>query len=138
MTFIVDGTNGLTFPDSTTQTKGLPAPSTSGNVLRSDGTNWTTSASSEVGVGQTWQNVLASRAAATTYTNSTGRPIKVLFTVTSATTTVTGTVNGFTITIGAGAGAYYNIAHYFAVIPDGNTYSISAFPGGNQTWLELR
>lgn len=32
---------------------------------------------SSIGVGQTWQNVLASRALNTTYTNSTGRPIMI-------------------------------------------------------------
>lgn len=32
---------GVQFPDSTTQTTALPAPSTAGNVLTSNGTNWT-------------------------------------------------------------------------------------------------
>lgn len=47
---------GITFPDATTQTTAaLPA----------------------IGVGKTWQNVVASRAAGTVYTNSTGYSIQV-------------------------------------------------------------
>lgn len=49
---------------------------TSGQVLQSDGDgsfSWGTGG--QLGVGQTWQNVLASRALGTTYTNSTGKPI---------------------------------------------------------------
>jgi hypothetical protein len=41
MTMIVDGSNGLTFPDNTLQTAGVPAPGTAGNVLQSNGTIWT-------------------------------------------------------------------------------------------------
>ena len=55
------------------------APGTSGNVLTSNGTTWQSTApvASGVGVGQTWQNVLGSRARNTNYTNSTGKPIMV-------------------------------------------------------------
>lgn len=41
MTMIVDGSNGLTFPDNTLQTAGVPAPGTAGNVLQSNGSIWT-------------------------------------------------------------------------------------------------
>ena len=60
------------------------APSTSGNVLTSNGTTWTSAAPSGLGVGQTWQSV--TRTSGTTYTNSTGKPIVLLrrFTVTTA------------------------------------------------------
>jgi hypothetical protein len=44
MTMIVDGSNGLTFPDNTLQTAGVPAPGTAGNVLQSNGTIWTSAA----------------------------------------------------------------------------------------------
>jgi len=55
MSFIINGTAGATFPDSTTQATGVPAPSTSGNVLTSNGTAWTsaTPASSAGGATQT-------------------------------------------------------------------------------------
>jgi hypothetical protein len=50
------------------------APSTSGNVLTSDGTTWTSvTPAGGIGIGQTWQDV--TRAFGTNYTNSTGKPI---------------------------------------------------------------
>ena len=53
------------------------SPSTTGNVLTSNGTVWASSAPTTIGVGQTWQDVTASRAAGVTYTNSTGKPIQI-------------------------------------------------------------
>jgi hypothetical protein len=53
-------------------------PGTSGNLLTSDGTSWISSSPIGVGIGQTWQNVTASRAMGTTYTNSTGKPIMLI------------------------------------------------------------
>ena len=41
MSIILNGTAGVTFPDSVTQASGVPAPSTTGNVLTSNGTIWT-------------------------------------------------------------------------------------------------
>jgi hypothetical protein len=44
MTTIINGSSpSIIFSDSTTQSTGLPAPSTSGNVLTSNGTAWTSS-----------------------------------------------------------------------------------------------
>jgi len=44
MSTIIDGTAGITFPNSTTQAFAVPAPSTSGNVLTSNGTAWASQA----------------------------------------------------------------------------------------------
>jgi hypothetical protein len=41
MTMIISGSDGLTFPDNTLQTAGVPSPGTAGNVLQSNGTIWT-------------------------------------------------------------------------------------------------
>jgi hypothetical protein len=41
MTIILNGTTGVTFPDGQTQDVGVPDPGTSGNVLTSNGTIWT-------------------------------------------------------------------------------------------------
>jgi hypothetical protein len=50
------------------------APSTSGNVLTSNGTTWTSVApAGGIGIGQTWQAV--TRNFGTNYTNDTGKPI---------------------------------------------------------------
>lgn len=51
MSFIIDGTNGETFPNGSTQTVGIAAPGTSGNVLTSNGTAWTSAAAAAFDVG---------------------------------------------------------------------------------------
>lgn len=53
------------------------APSTSGNVLTSNGTTWTSATpAGGIGIGQTWQQV--TRTLGTTYTNNTGKPIMLI------------------------------------------------------------
>jgi len=44
MSVIINGTAGVTFPDSVLQTSGVPGPGTSGNVLTSTGTIWASQA----------------------------------------------------------------------------------------------
>jgi hypothetical protein len=44
MPITINGTAGITFPDSVLQTSGVPAPGTAGNVLTSNGTIWTSAA----------------------------------------------------------------------------------------------
>ena len=57
--------------------KTLPAASLTGTLPAIDGSSLT--GIPNLGVGQTWTNVLASRSAGVTYTNSTGKPIVVMF-----------------------------------------------------------
>jgi hypothetical protein len=126
------------------------APSTSGNVLTSNGTTWTSATPAGIGVGQTWTNVTGSRSYGTTYTNSTGKPIYV--SVSGASTSPAGGGIQFYIggTLIAQQGAtqsasilsYHNIT---MIVPDGITYSANAIPGGGgqggsslQQWFELR
>jgi hypothetical protein len=95
-----------------------------------------------LGVGQTWTDVTASRAAGVTYTNGTGRPIMVSVSYGDGSVQgqVTCIVNGVTITsiIFDNAGALQGGGASF-VVPVGQTYSSS--PGsGNQPivlWAEL-
>ncbi|UFK92836.1 MULTISPECIES: phage tail protein [Providencia] len=102
-------------------------------------------AGSGLGYGQTWQNVKASRAVGTVYTNSTGKPIVLLVTAsTSANDRMNGInihVNGVVIatsmTYGNGAKAPVS-----AIIPHGATYKID-YPSGTVSpfihqWFELR
>jgi len=116
------------------------APSTSGNVLTSDGTNWASAVPDpSLGVGQTWQNVKASRALSTTYTNSTGSPIEVSVAIISATaqSAISLTVDG--IVVGYATNQFGDRALYgtfSAVIPNGSTYSASG--ASVQYWSELR
>jgi hypothetical protein len=128
------------------------APSTSGNVLTSDGTTWTSAAPAGIGVGQTWTDVTGSRAIGTTYTNSTGKPIQVSISVNSQTSVgcyVRFYINGSVV---ARQGSSQNDsadvrANVSLIVPNGNTYKIeNADQAGNngqgqivlQTWWELR
>jgi hypothetical protein len=122
----------------------LVAPSTSGNVLTSNGTTWTSAAATSIGVGQTWQNVTGSRALATTYTNSTGKPIQV--SVSGFGSPSGGTfefyINGILVstngTTSLASGSSY--ASFSLIIPNGNTYSCSVASGNSSliSWYELR
>ena len=117
----------------------LVAPSTTGNLLTSNGTTWTSAAPASLGVGQTWQT--PTRARDTTYTNSTGKPIMIAVSgiSTGVSAVITGSVNGVEIIAGGtstGANAY--VAGFSLVIPNSATYSVG---GGNCTltyWAELR
>lgn len=90
-------------------------------------------AMSSIGYGQTWQDVSGSRAATTTYYNTTGRPIQIAASVLHATLNPTLTVNGVVVlTCVVNARANIQI-----VIPPGASYAIT-----NATtiynWTELR
>jgi hypothetical protein len=86
---------------------------------------------SSLGYGQTWQNVTGSRAAATTYYNTTGKPITVK--VVSGTSLGGVTVGGVVVTSGISA----NVITDTFVVPAGMSYSIVTLTGGFN-WLELR
>jgi hypothetical protein len=124
----------------------LVAPSTSGNILTSNGTTWTSAAPSGVGMGQTWQNLTASRAYDTTYTNSTGKPIAVSVSGQSTSNgsfvhivSVNGNEISYQTTYAANAGYIHNI---FFIVPNSATYSVTGTGGTNTTslsiWSELR
>lgn len=81
-----------------------------------------------IGSGQTWQNVLPSRLSGTVYTNTTGKPI--MFNVSVATGTVTGTVDGIKVTV---TGGFY----VSAIVPNGSTYSATT-SSTLAHWAELR
>jgi hypothetical protein len=119
------------------------APSTSGNVLTSNGTTWTSATpAGGIGIGQTWQNVIGSRASGVTYTNSTGKPIMV---ATSSTN-----VNGFSYMAsycdgimlssasGATPSATPSSTGFSFIVPAGSTYSVTFSGTGINTWVELR
>ena len=103
------------------------------------------SAGSGLGYGQTWQDVKASRAVGTVYTNSTGKPIVLLITAsTSANDRMNGInihVNGVVIATSMtfGNGAKTPVS---AVIPNNTTYKVD-YPSGTSSpfihqWFELR
>jgi hypothetical protein len=95
-----------------------------------------TSAANALGVGQTWQDVTASRAASTTYTNSTGRPIFISVRMEQDDGTLNLTVDGLMIgRTGYTAGPVnYTLT---AIVPAGSTYLVTT-TGGTLFWYELR
>jgi len=142
---VANGGTGVTTSTGTTNnvlsnspTLVSPALGTPASGVLTNCTGTATALNAGIGVGQTWTNVLASRAAATTYTNSTGKPIYVLITCTSGGTTIVGTVNGLTFNTGIGSGAYYNCSTLYLVVPNGSTYRTNSFGAGSQSWHELR
>lgn len=95
-------------------------------------------AQAEIGVGQTWQNLTSSRAASTTYTNSTGKPIQIIIVGSqpsqgTQSLTVNGNVIASQTTVSGGASTLS------AIIPGSSTYSWSGNNGATvSTWYELR
>tara|TARA_R110000822_G_scaffold182404_3_gene321991 strand:- start:2235 stop:2549 length:315 start_codon:yes stop_codon:yes gene_type:complete len=91
--------------------------------------------SSLIGVGQTWEAVTGSRSLGTTYTNSTGKPIHVLVTITAGGGISDLTVGGVLIAKFETQSTVYTQCGF--IVPDGVTYVISS----NEVlilWAELR
>jgi hypothetical protein len=119
MAFNINGTTGLTFNNGSTQDVG------------------------GVGIGQTWQNVTASRSTGTTYTNSTGKPICFMMTLVSSAVSndyVELTIGGTTIFfIAAVVVSGVVFGQNMAIIPPGATYSYTSARGNTgKSVYELR
>lgn len=84
-----------------------------------------------LGVGQTWQDVKASRASGVTYTNTTTRPIMVSIAEGSDGSREL-TVDGLLVAYSGGVSADSTMQ---AIVPIGSTY---LFTGAFINWLELR
>ncbi|WP_430310018.1 hypothetical protein [Pseudomonas sp. PONIH3] len=93
-------------------------------------------AAQALGVGQTWQDVRASRAANVTYTNTSGRPIMVTLSQPSHLGLVLKyTINGLEV-MWSSSGSQIGISDTASfLVPHGSTYSSNFLPA---TWLELR
>jgi hypothetical protein len=86
-----------------------------------------------IGQGQTWQNVVASRAAGTLYTNSTSRPITVIICCAYAQSNMTVYVDSVAFLV---TGPYGNsvILSATLIVPPGSTYKADSV----SYWMELR
>ena len=126
MSVAIDGTNGITFNNSSTQAQsaGLGTSATA----------------------QTWQNMTGSRALGTAYTNSTGYPIMISVSASGSggyiNAILTGYVGGVAIQTNgsnsgtAGGTAYPSVSF---IVPNGLTYQVNNAGGASlSTWLELR
>ena len=82
--------------------------------------------STDLGVGQTWQDVTSSRSNGVTYTNNTGKPMQIY---------AYQAPSGTTMTISGVAFPVHGNSTICVVIPNGATYSIA---GQTSKWLELR
>lgn len=131
-----------TFPTLNQNTTGTAAGLSATLAIASGGTGQTTAANAgsalgAIGVGQTWQNVASSRAAGTTYTNSTGRPIMVAISISdggSGSGSYSFSVSGVTV-----VSAAYDFGSFLSVIvPSSGTYVLSLSNAGIGTWAELR
>ena len=97
------------------------------------GTNTGDQTLREIGVNQVWQDVAASRAQNTNYTNSTGKPIMVSIVVANGSTD-----SGAIIVDSVGVGAESNaglVPSQF-IVPNGSVYLINS--AGILAWSELR
>lgn len=88
-----------------------------------------------VGVGQTWADVSASRAADTAYQNTTSRPIQVSVSLSqnASYTFQVSSDDATYITMGTGDGGAP--IHFDVIIPVNHYYKVT---GGFETWVELR
>jgi len=93
-----------------------------------------------LGDGQTWQNLTASRAVNTTYTNTTGRPIKVSigYKGASGDENVYFKVNGVIVSFNENEGAGDSIGPVGDVVPAGASYVLESAVGSIENWAELR
>lgn len=118
------------------------APGTSGNILKSNGTTWTSAAPTVIkglGIGgEVWNDVAGSRGFGSTYTNSRSYPIAVSATATCAVTSeIHAYVDGVLI-------AWYqwqfngcgSFGGTFIIVPPGSTYRLDSSQGVYQ-WKEL-
>jgi len=115
------------------------APGTSGNVLTSNGTTWSSQTPSGLGINQSWYNVSGSRSLGTTYTNSSGNPIQVLAAINVSGGSSTAFVNVGGISVQEiGSSNEQFVASISFIVPNGITYSISGSSASIQSWAELR
>jgi hypothetical protein len=107
MAITINGTSGITYNNSSTQSVGAVGSAS-----------------------QTWQALSGSRSTGVTYTNSTGLPIMVCISTGGGQGDLS--VNGINLARFDGSG--YQTGS--AIVPNGNTYSLSG--GSIVFWAELR
>tara|TARA_R110000803_G_scaffold3373_4_gene11432 strand:- start:361 stop:804 length:444 start_codon:yes stop_codon:yes gene_type:complete len=136
------GTGVFTLESPATNTnRTLTLPDEAGTVLTSASLITSAQLTGDavpIGVGQTWQNVTASRAKSTTYYNTTGKPI--MLCVKMGNTTggdVAGYVDGVLI-LGMSFGTVPIYPFITFIVPSGASYSVTNNVSGFTPWFELR
>ena len=140
-TVAFDGSMTLEVPTATDSQRGAVRQATSAEVANSSNVNAyinpsqasSVAQSTDLGVGQSWQNVTSARSPGVTYTNNTGRPIQVL---------INANLNAGSLVIG-GVVIPINDSDFYAqpsfIVPNGSTYRVNLGTSGFiLTWAELR
>lgn len=142
---LVKTNNTVSIKDASTTQKGVSRFATATEVMNKSSTQAvitaanaaTVAQSTDIGVGQTWQNVTAMRESGTTYTNNTGKPIMVNIESGSLTNRETSCY------VGSLRVAYSRTWNEFAqsitssfIVPDGANYRVVS--NNNFEWKELR
>jgi len=93
-----------------------------------------------LGTSQTWQDVTASRALSTVYTNSTGKPIQVLAQITVGTAGDVSLVIDSVLKKVVGTSGTQSTAAVSFIVPPNKTYELRTVAGTPTltTWVELR
>lgn len=94
--------------------------------------------SSDIGVGQTWQNVTSSRSKTGTYFNDTGKPIVVNITILDSgqVVPIIAYVSGVMV-VNVGDMGSYDLPISF-IVPNGSSYSLNIGSNNIKYWAELR
>lgn len=120
---------------------GLTSAGTSGYVLTSNGTAWTSAVLPAIGVGQSWADYTSSRALGGSYTNNTGKPISIQVQGNdpSSSGSLIATVGGVAIGGNSSGGSNYACA-INVIVPNGVAYSVTGSVGSITLigWWELR
>lgn len=129
----------------TSGTVTLSAPAVAGSTTQTlPAVTGTVALTSDViGVGQTWQDVTASRAVSTTYTNATGKPIMVVIRPAftngqnvSGSVSISGVVAiDFACFVAATNPPQYPMTF---IVPNGGTYILTLSVATIGRWTELR
>lgn len=138
----------LKVDDASTTTKGVVRAATATEVANKSSVNaYVTPSntaliaqSTDIGVGQTWQDVKSIRVDGGVYTNNTGKPIQVFIMISDT--------QGVALRISIGSLSYVathdvtpsNAAPFSFIVPNNTTYSFSwgSYPADIQIWWELR
>ncbi|WP_219336785.1 pyocin knob domain-containing protein [Campylobacter concisus] len=105
------------------------------NYVRGVNANYAATMMGVIGIGQSWQNVTAQRAANVTYTNTTGRPIQVFIQSQNLHQSGSFVINGISFQFAFATNYYQAGQNVSFIVPAGNTYFVDL---PFSMWLELR
>ena len=94
----------------------------------------------DLGVGQTWQDMTASRTADTNYTNNTGKPIEIsiIFTLTQSATLTKIVIDGISVEEYSNSNSSLVRVSASKIVPPNSVYSFVEGAGTLEKWAKLR